>query len=167
MPRIEEGGRVVLSVALPGGIALFPTTILYISEIPALMIYLDYPRNVKFKQIRSASRVEVRQPILLENVTLNTSGIPGQIIDISTSGAGLMLFEDGAKVGNKVEIKGKFQIEDISRRLTVTALVRAYKKRDEGYFCGIQFMEADEDKLLVLLGFIYHAMSSSKLLAIK
>jgi hypothetical protein len=155
-PLVTQGQRILVRIKLPSGVALFPTTVLFISEIPTLIVYLDYPRDIKFKRVRAA-RVNVVLPILANNTTdTDFMGVAGKIVDISTSGARVEMFEPLGKVGDLVEIKGKFQVGGIMRTLGIQSVIRAEKP---GNAYGIEFFEQNEDKLLVLLGFIFHAMA--------
>lgn len=168
LPRLTEGQRVIVRVMLAGGIALFPSTVLFVSDIPTVMIYLDYPRDIKFKQIRAALRVVVSLPILASNLdNSQLSGIPGRILDISTTGAGIQMFEKLGDVGQKIEMKGKFQVGEIQRLVTIKAVIRTVLKRKDEFSYGIEFHEADEEKLLVLLGYIFHAMAFGQFQSIR
>lgn len=158
-PSVEAGQRVLIRIRLPSGIALFPTTVLFISEVPTLIVYVDYPRDIKFKRVRAA-RVTVTLPILANNVTDNSKfGIAGKIVDISTSGARIDMFSALGQAGDLVEIKGKFEVGGILRVLTIQSVIRAIVPSADNAAYGIEFFEQDEDKLLVLLGFIFHAMA--------
>lgn len=159
MPRMVEGQRVVVRVKLAGGIALFPTTVLFVSEIPVIMVYLDYPRDIKFKPVRGAFRVDVTLPVLAANLTdKRISGVAGKIVDISVSGARLELFEELGVPGHEIEIKGKFQIGKVQRTLQINALIRTRSTSGDGFVYGVEFRNDDEDKQVVLMGFTFHAM---------
>ncbi len=165
-PKVAEGQRVLIRIKLPSGVALFPTTILFIGEMPTLIVYCDYPRDIKFKLVRAA-RVSVVLPILCNNLTMSgKSVITGKIVDISTSGARIDMFEPLGVAGNIVEIKGKFQVGGITRVLSIQSVIRAIIPTKEGASYGVEFFEKDEDKLLVLLGFIFHCMVFGHTLAI-
>ena len=154
-PRLEEGQKVVVRVFLDSGIALFQSTVLFIGEIPTLMVYLDFPSAVQFKRLRAAKRVVVAQPIIVSNLDkTQLMGVAGKLVDVSTGGGRIEMFEQLGDVGDKIEIKGKFQVHGITRLLTVGACIR--KKEGKDY--GVQFVEQDEDKLIVLMGFIFNAM---------
>lgn len=158
-PNVEAGQRILVRIRLPSGIALFPTTVLFISEIPTLIVYVDYPRDIKFKRVRAA-RVMVALPILANNTTKPEKiGIAGKIVDISTSGARVEMFEPLGSTGDLVEIKGKFEVGGIMRILAIQSVIRAVIPSSGNPAYGIEFFEQDEDKLLVLLGFIFHAMA--------
>ena len=57
-PHLDEWQRV----------ALFMTTVLFIGEVSTLLAYLDLPVQIKFKRLRTAKRVIVTQPILINNI---------------------------------------------------------------------------------------------------
>ena len=168
LPRLTEGQRIVVRAKLAGGVALFPTTVLFISDIPTMMVYLDYPRDVKFRQVRGAFRVDVALPVLVCNKSSRAgTTVAGKIVDISTSGARLEMFESLGNVGENIEIKGKFEVGSIHRILSVEAVIRARSSQGAQLFYGIEFHEGDEDKLLVLMGFTFHAMAFGHLQSIR
>lgn len=163
-PRLEEGQRVAVRVFLDSGIALFMTTVLFISEVPTLLVYLDLPAQVKFKRLRAAKRVVVAQPILVNNLdNPSLMGVAGKLMDVSTGGGRIQMFDQLGAVGDAIELKGKFKIHGITRLLTVGACIR--QKDGDDY--GVQFVEADEDKLIVLMGFIFNAMLTGEVDAIR
>ena len=163
-PVLQEGQKVIIRVFLDSGVALFPTTVLYISDIPTDMIYLDYPPVIQFKRLRAAKRVVVAQPILVNNLD-NTAhvGVAGKLLDVSTGGGRIKVFDELGAVGDRIVIKGKFQVHGISRLLTVDACIR--QKDSKEY--GVQFVEQDEDKLIFLMGFIFNAMLTGTVDAIR
>ena len=97
----------------------------------------------------------VAQPILVSNLDNGAlMGVAGKLVDVSTGGGRVQMFDQLGEVGDNIELKGKFQIHGITRMLTVRACIR----KKEGSDYGIQFIEEDEDKLIVLMGFIFNAM---------
>lgn len=168
-PKMSEGETVIFRIALADGIALFSAQVLFISDVPTFMVYLDYPEKVQFRRIRHATRVSVVLPVLASNKDEKSiSGIAGRIKDISTTGAGLEMYEHLGLEGNRIVIKGKFNVGDIQRILSIDAIIRMTKKLDEKtIFYGIEFLESDENDLLVLFGFIFNAMSFGKIQKIR
>ncbi|HMU66966.1 MAG TPA: PilZ domain-containing protein [Cellvibrionaceae bacterium] len=155
-PRVDCGQRVLVRIRLPSGVALFPTTILFISETPTLIVYLDYPRDIKFKRVRAA-RVFVSLPVLMNSQSDEAVfGVAGKIVDVSTSGARIEATERLGNVGDIIEVKGKFQVGNMVRMLSIHCIIRA-EKTPKTY--GVEFCEQNEEKLLVLLGFIYQSMA--------
>lgn len=160
LPQLEEGQRVVVKANLAAGVAVFPSTVLCVSSVPALMVYLDYPRDIKFKQMRAAFRVDVTLPVLVTNRSI-AGGNPcaGKLVDISVRGARLELFEPLGDVGDSVQLKGKFQVGDIQRILSIDAVIRTASMENASRYYGIEFRPGDEDSLLVLMGYTFHAMA--------
>lgn len=160
LPRFAEGQRIVVRVKLAGGVALFPSTVLHVSEVPALMVYLDCPPSVKFKRMRRALRVDVTLPILVTNHSVgHGASRAGKIIDMSIGGARLEMFESLGNIGDNIELKGKFQVGAIQRVLSIGAVIRARSPVNNQHLYGVEFHECDEEKLLVLMGVIFHAMA--------
>lgn len=164
-PKMDEGETLVLKFKLADGVAILATSVLFISEVPMFMVYLDYPKDITFKRIRNASRVSVKLPVLVTSLSKpKYSGIAGQIIDISTTGAGLTLTEYAGGNGDQIMMKGKFSVGCIQRVLTIRAIIRTTTKKQENLtIYGIEFLEDDENDLLVLFGFIFNAMAFGKI----
>lgn len=164
-PKIEEGSQLVFRIMMADGIALFSTVVLYISDMPLFMVYVDYPRDLKFKQVRKASRVSVSLPVLGSNQTTGVqSGVAGRIIDISTAGAGIECYEHLGSIGDEIIMKGKFEVNSIQRLLSVKAVIRARKRvASDSFIYGLEFSGGDEDDLLVLFGYIFNAMAYGKI----
>lgn len=164
MPLLQEGQQIAIRVHLPNGVALFPTTVLYVADVPVFLAYLDVPQAIKYKQVRSAARVNVALPVLVSNKTREgIRGIVGKITDISTTGARVDLFDDVGEAGELIELKGKFEVGAIRKLVQVEAIIRSKPEiTGEAVTYGIEFHEPDEEKLIVLFGFIFSAIASGK-----
>ncbi|TVZ37944.1 flagellar protein YcgR [Alteromonadaceae bacterium 2753L.S.0a.02] len=159
-PLLSEGQQVVIRVSTLNGVALFPTLVLHIAQVPLYILYLDFPKAINFKQIRQATRVEVAMPVLVSN--LNNAAyrsVAGRVSDISLGGAKLDFNQLIGNKGDEIELKGKFEIASIKRILSVRAKIRTVVHSAGVHQYGVQFFEQDEDKQLVLFGFIYSAMA--------
>lgn len=163
-PVVEEGQQVAIRVMSSNGVALFPTTVLFVGDVPVFMVYLDFPRAIQFKLVRNATRVDVALPILVSNKTREgIRGIVGKITDISTTGARINLFDDVGEAGELIELKGKFEVGEIRRMVNVEAIIRSKPViTGEVVTYGVEFHEADEEKLIVLFGFIFSAIAYGK-----
>ncbi|WP_096086419.1 flagellar brake protein [Agaribacterium haliotis] len=160
-PELEEGQMVVIRIMSANGVALFQTRVLFISDMPVFMVYVDFPSAVQFRMVRSSSRVEIALPVLVYSLSHpSLSGVAGKISDISLGGAGLQLYDDIGAVGDMLELKGKFEVGGIQRTVKLKAEIRNKKAEASGNrLYGIRFSESDEDKLLVLFGFIFNSMA--------
>tara|TARA_R110000868_G_scaffold168246_2_gene402907 strand:- start:7 stop:678 length:672 start_codon:yes stop_codon:yes gene_type:complete len=168
-PKMAEGERVIIRLKLADGVAIFTSTVLFVADVPMFMVYLDFPQEISFKRIRNASRVSVKLPILVSNRNdKQYSGITGQITDISTTGAGLLLSEFAGDKGDELVVKGKFAVGSIRRVLTINGIVRMVKEtKSNTLIYGVEFLEEDENDLLVLFGFIFNAMAFGKIQKIR
>lgn len=168
-PKLVEGEALVLRLKMASGVAIMATSVLFISEEPMYMVYLDYPKDVTFKRIRNAARVSVKLPVLVSNIeTSEFSCVAGQIIDISTTGASLSLTEYVGAEGEQISMKGKFSVGGIQRILSLRAVIRGTEKKalDQTVY-GIEFLADNENDLLVLFGFIFNAMAFGKIQKIR
>lgn len=160
LPTMKEGEKIIFKVKLTNGVAIFATNVLFIADIPTIMVYVDIPKDIAFKKIRSAPRVFVSLPVLASGTSSGSpSGVAGKIVDISTTGVGLELFEALGNRGDVISLKGKFTVGSIQRILSVRAIIRKAKESGRGGFLyGVEIIEEDENHLLVLFGFIFNAM---------
>ncbi len=163
-PKLVEGETLVLRLKMASGVAIMATSVLFISEEPMFMVYLDFPRDITFKRIRNAARVSVKLPVLVSNLeSAEFSCVAGKITDISTTGASLSLTEYVGKEGEQISMKGKFSVGGIQRILSLRAVIRATEKKAiDQIIYGIEFLADNENDLLVLFGFIFNAMAFGK-----
>ena len=168
-PSINEGQMLVIRILLADGVAVFTTNVLFITEVPMFMVFLDYPEKVKFHKIRKAKRVNIEMPILITGLGEGRPrNVDGKIVDISISGAGLEVKDELADVSEAIQIRGKFKVGSIQRLLSIKAIVRAKKALGDGTFLyGVEFLEDNEDGLLVLFGFIFNAMAFGEIQEIR
>lgn len=168
-PVLEEGQKVVIRAKKSNGVAVFPSTALFISDIPTFMVYLDYPEGIKYKSVRRATRVDVNLPILASSVQNRMlRGITGKILDISTLGARVVVDSDAGSSGDSIELKGKFDVGGIQRILSVEVVIRSKViLPDGGISYGVEFQKGDEENMLVLFGYIFNAMAFGKIQSIR
>ena len=161
IPVVTEGGHVVMRVVLADGVAMFSSIALIVADDPLPMIYLDFPKRIKFKQVRKAKRIPVLLPFLASNVTTESNDvIDGNIIDISASGAGLSVDEHLGNVGEEITIKFTFRVEGRSRYLNMSAIICSRRKQTaEKAIYGVEFQEDKGDDILVLFGFVFYSTS--------
>jgi c-di-GMP-binding flagellar brake protein YcgR len=158
-PALEEGQQIAIRVKSGNGIALFASLVLFISEVPALMIFIDLPEKVKFVQLRKASRINVALPILV-SLKSGESKTAGKMVDVSTGGAAILLEDAIADEGDLIQIKGKFLVADVAQIALFDAVVRRKTRDATGkYLFGIEFSEQEDQKKLVLFGYIFQAMA--------
>lgn len=159
-PTIEEGQEVVIRVVQANGVALFSSTVLFISDTPTFMVYLDLPAKVSFKLVRQSTRVGVSLPVLVSNLS-NTAirSVSGRMTDISLGGAKVEMSEDIGSTGDDIELKGKFKVGELQRVCRVNANICSRNVSGDGkYVFGLKMGDIEEDSMLVLLGYTYSVM---------
>lgn len=159
LASIGRGQGVVVRMNLLDGVALFPTTAMFSVQEPKLLLYLAAPKSVKFRQVRSAMRVDVTLPVLADNLDRTSiSGVPGKIKDLSETGAQLVMYQPLAEVGERIQLKGKFTVNGIARALVVQGVIRKERVAEQHIY-GVELFEGTEEQRLILSNFILHAMA--------
>lgn len=165
--RLRSGQKVVVRIMVGNGICLFPALIQSVVTQPMPMMQLSYPKQVNFKEIRGATRVDVKVPIQ----AVNMSSLPertsdGVIADISTSGARLEVADPVGDVGDELQLKGTVNVGPIQRELDIQGVIRSRVERSTREIeenlpavYGIEFTETDEDQLLLLYAFVYSELA--------
>src|SRR5690606_13547130 len=90
----------------------------------------------------------------------------GTIADISTSGARVELDEAVGEIGDKIELKASLNIVNITRELTINAIIRSRLERstqEESQnlpaIYGIEFADDDEEKYLLIYAYVFREMA--------
>lgn len=160
-PVIEKGQLMVVRIILSDGVARFSSAVIYVIDEPSSIVFLRFPRLIKFKLIRKAKRIPVSLPFLASNLTSEDSSIvDGNIEDISSTGAGLIVDGYLGEIDEKISIRFVFKMADKSRYLGMNAVIRSYKQDAAGLSSyGVKFQEDEGDDILSLFGFIFYATS--------
>ena len=159
-PNLQEGQSIVLRALMPDGVAVFTARVLYLTDMPLHMAFIDLPEKVQFQQVRRQKRVRTKLPVLVsgENGSSHRN-LDASLLDISLSGARLSSPHNFANTGDAIHIRGKFQVGPIKRVLAIKANVRSKETSNSGSaIYGVEFVEENEDDLLVLFGFIFNEM---------
>ena len=166
--RFRTGQKVVARLMVDNGIGIFAGIVETQTADPYPILHIGYPENVNFKAIRSATRVAIEQPIAITNLTAGgEQATQGAIVDISVSGARIETSAEVGDIGDKVELSLQVNIVGIIRDLSVEAILRSRVEPEpqaashsEMITYGIQFIEADEDRRLLLYAYVYSQLGS-------
>ncbi len=161
--RLRNGQRLGIRLMVDDGIIFFSTSIESQVSTPHPIVYLDYPKRVKFTQIRAATRVDVNHPVTVVNLaSLDNTQSSGRLVDVSIKGARLALDSAIGEVGDRLEISGRVPIGSLLRPLAVTGVIRSRLERstreledEQPAVYGVEFTETDEEQLLVLYAYVY------------
>lgn len=160
-PILKEGQSIAIRVLMPNGVAVFPSTVLFISDMPLFMVYIDFPDAIRFKRLRDATRVDVNLPVLVSNLNHHdVKGVVAEVMDMSTTGARIRLKQEIGKLGDTLELKGKFSLANIKRMVTVPAVIRSKAKDPDGSITfGLQYSNLDDDELIFLFGVVFSQLA--------
>ncbi len=167
-PRLRVGHKLTVHVMLDNGICVFNSAITHSVTTPYPLLHMTVPVNVAFKEVRGATRVTVNHPVGVTNISeLEEPHTKGIIADISVSGARLELSEAVGRVGDELEVLTDVQIGRLVRTLRVKSVIRSRIERSTKEIdhnlpavYGIEFIEANEDVLLVLYAYVYGEMAA-------
>lgn len=170
--RFRPGQKVVVRLMVGNGVGIFACSVEAQINEPFPMLLVTYPENVGFKGIRGATRVGVEMPVEVTNLSsvLNQT-VGGVIADISSSGARMEMISVVGEVGDRVLIRGDVEVLGIARNLQLEAIIRSRVERstqemDENLpvVYGIEFVESDEDKKLLLYAYVFNQIAKDELL---
>ncbi len=166
--RFRSGQKIVTRLMVDNGIGIFASVVETQTADPYPILHIAYPENVSFKGIRGATRVAIRVPVAIVNLTTESDNIrPGAIIDISISGARIEVVGKVGEIGNSLQLSLKVNIAGITRDLSVESIIRSRVEpepkvggQEEAVTYGIQFTESNEDRLLLLYAYVYSQIGS-------
>ncbi|NRA21799.1 MAG: flagellar brake protein [Oceanospirillaceae bacterium] len=155
---IPGGGVIVRYIleGLNGECIAFSTTIQHVLTFPDKLIFLNYPKRIENRQLRTQQREKTHLPALIsQSQTANTNvdnAIGGYIVDISAHGCQFS-FRPGAGKGGikKCPIQIAITIVGKDEPCIINAHVKN-NRRDNGHMLvGIMFDESSLGKVATLL----------------
>lgn len=160
---LSAGQKLAVQIIVGNGIYLFGAVYMQQIRSPFPMAFLSYPSHLSFKQVRGATRVNVRLPITLKNlVTLDDLQVEGIIADISLSGARVEMKQTVGEVGDDVLLTSNISIGAVERELIIQGVIRSRVERSTREYVenlpavyGIEFNDSNKDRLLTLHAYVY------------
>lgn len=168
--RFRPGQKVVARLMVDNGIGIFASTVETQTADPYPILHISYPDNVSFKGIRGATRVAIDQPVDVANLTvISDKTIPASMVDVSVTGARVESMAAFGDIGNKIQIAMSVGVANIIRELTLEAIIRSRGDVDpqspSGVIAyGIEFIEPEEDKRLLLYAYVYAQIGSEEII---
>ena len=149
---LQQGQAVSLVAQMPEGSVQFETDIEHIHDSPFLYVVLDYPLGVNFTSTRAHSRLPVDTPVEVTGHTgmgMTTSSIHGNMLDVSRSGARLVLEKELTTMVTKISLGVMLESQGLERDMTLTAKVTNTAETSDLYpecsfAYGVEFIEMDE-----------------------
>lgn len=128
----------------------FTVPVLQIFDSPFDYAMLAYPKSVKARKVRQATRMKVCLPALAcpQGSTVIT---PVIILDLSIYGAMFRTPVALGTTGDVLQINVEFMFETKPVRLSLASTIRhSHQADDDGYFVGVAFKDATTDDKLLL-----------------
>ncbi len=168
--RFRSGQKVVARLMVDNGIGIFASIVETQTADPYPILHIGYPENVSFKGIRGATRVAIDEPVQLANLTLiSDQQITGSVVDVSVTGARIEVAREFAEIGHKIQVTMKVAVANIVRDLCLEGIVRSRGDADiqsanNVIAYGIEFIEPEEDKRLLLYAYVYAQIGSEEII---
>lgn len=166
---IRSGQKLLVKIMAGNGILAFACQVEQVLNSPKALVFLSYPTRLSFKEIRGATRIELKLPVTAcVNQGLQTVTATGLYSDISVLGARVALKEPIAEVGDVVTLDSQINLVKFSGALSLQAVVRARVERSTQEMAsghpavyGVEFLEMEERQRLILYALVYSIMAGS------
>lgn len=168
--RFRAGQKIVARLMVDNGIGIFASTVEVQTTDPYPILHISYPENVSFKGIRGATRVAIDEPVQVVNLTLiSDQETMASVVDVSVTGARIEAVSAFAEIGHKIQITMKVAVGNIVRDLTLEGIIRSRGEADPQHVSsaiayGVEFIEPEEDKRLLLYAFVYAQIGSEEII---
>lgn len=156
--ELHVGAKVAVSMTSPTGIVTFASQIESIGTTPFPHVFLQYPKIVHLRNVRSAVRVSVDVSAQVANFSAedHLEMQPAQIADISVRGLKLSSQAMLGNVGDELGIHMYVTLDDIVRDVMLTGIIRTRASSDGGETCGVEFTQLDENKRVLLYAYVFN-----------
>jgi hypothetical protein len=168
--RFRSGQKVVARLMVDNGIGIFVSAVEAQTTDPYPILHISYPENVSFKGIRGATRVAIDEPVQIINLTtVNDKIITGSVVDVSVTGARIEVPSELGEIGNQIQVTMRVGVANLTRDLTLEAIIRSRGEVDaqyegSGIAYGVEFIEPEEDKRLLLYAYVYAQIGSEEVI---
>lgn len=167
--RFRPGQKLVARLMVGNGVGLFTCAVETQTAEPYPMLFVTYPDSVSFRGIRGATRVAVDVNIQVVNLDdINEQVVTGNIADISCTGARMEVNGVAGNIGDRILISCAVEVLGIIRELQLEAIIRSRVERstqeieDLPATYGIEFVEKDEERRLLLYAFVFSQLAKDE-----
>lgn len=168
--RFRNGQKLVARLMVDNGIGIFASVVETQTADPYPILHISYPDNVSFKGIRGATRVAIDEPVKIMNLTvISDLELTGNVVDVSVTGARIEAAKAFGEIGHKIQVTMNVAVANINRDLTLEGIIRSRGEPDpqnpgNGVAYGVEFIEPEEDKRLLLYAFVYAQIGSEEVI---
>ncbi len=160
---VTEGHAFTVRLLRGSNIFGFGAKVLSISSKPYPHLHLSYPQAVESAVVRNAPRAPTKLSALVENIShqeeKNVADQTGIILDLSITGARLLLTEKLGEVGDRVQIMLSLEVCGGEDRLRINGTIRSIRELsggngDQEQIYGIQFAGLNRFQQILLCAFV-------------
>jgi len=168
--RFRAGQKLVARLMVDNGIGIFASIVETQTLDPYPILHISYPDSVSFKGIRGATRVAIDEPVKILNLTvISDLEVTGSVVDVSVTGARIEAVSGFGEIGHKIQVTMNVAVANINRELTLEAIIRSRGEADSQgsnnmVAYGVEFIEPEEDKRLLLYAFVYAQIGSEEVI---
>ncbi|MFO1390148.1 flagellar brake protein [Cellvibrio sp.] len=168
--RFRNGQKLVARLMVDNGIGIFASVVETQTADPYPILHISYPDSVSFKGIRGATRVAIDEPVKVMNLTvISDREIDGNVVDVSVTGARIETAIAFGEIGHKIQVTMNVAVANIHRDLALEGIIRSRGEPDQQssgnlVAYGIEFIEPEEDKRLLLYAFVYAQIGSEEVI---
>lgn len=157
-PDLHVGAKVAVSMTSPTGIVTFASQVESIGTTPFPHVFLQYPKIVNLRNVRSAVRVSVDVSAQVANFSDedHLEMQPAHIADISVRGLKLTSQAVLGDIGDELGIHMYITLDDIVRDVMLTGVIRTRASAEGGETCGVEFTQLDENKRVLLYAYVFN-----------
>lgn len=137
----------------------FTTVVVKQTSVPYPHVHLSYPKEVRGREIRKGSRVDVE---LIAAIATEPGGghtASGKIVNLSTGGGALRAKTRLGEKDHVINVKFKLLIGELPSYVSFDCVIRAASEDADPsgmpYLYGLQFLEPDPAMSLALTAFVY------------
>ncbi|MGK0441391.1 MAG: c-di-GMP-binding flagellar brake protein YcgR [Pseudohongiellaceae bacterium] len=160
---LHQGLKIEGTISNALGFAEFESEIDDLDQSSSPYIVLDYPVNIRFNELRKEPRFPVDEPVEIIGKTamgMDTSAMHGYVLDVSCSGARVVVEKELTKMVTQASVGVKLSIPGLERDMTLMAKVRKESKKDEshpeyGFAYGLKFIDFSKIDQYFIQAFCY------------
>ena len=137
----------------------FTTAVVKQTSVPYPHVHLSYPKEVRGREIRKGSRVDVD---IIASVGTEEDGAhtgSGKIVNLSIGGGALRAKTRLGERDHVINVKFKIQVGEMPTYVAVDCVIRAVTEDDDPlgmpYLHGLQFLKPEPAMALALTAFVY------------
>lgn len=158
---LKDGQSFIFRFFSGENVYAFTTAVVKQTSVPFPHVHLSYPREVRAREIRKGSRVDVDliAATLKQLADGSAQAGSGKLINVSTGGGALRAKTQLGERDDLINLKFKVMVGEIQSFIVTDAVIRTVIRNEDDpampFQHGLQFQEMDPNVSLALSAFVY------------